>query len=143
MKRIWRGLNVLAAVFGWQFTFALLFVAALLVVALWHMHGPSVAVLSLLLVLMGIRAHDLGEPVEGPQTEYEAYWEGMQWTPEQIQDLHTSGVIRQAPDTGIYGLIVTPEQLAELEASPDWQRIQADRARHVVAFGPMHPSAEL
>lgn len=87
MKALWRGLQVLAAVFGWKFTLAILGVLALLLVSVWYMQGPIVAVIALLLALMAIRAHDIGEEdlrqeAEGqPFEDFAAHAKGHDYYP--------------------------------------------------------------
>lgn len=61
MKALLRGLQVMAAVFGWQFTLAIVGVMALLVGAVWFQYGLLAALIALVIALLAIRAHDIGD----------------------------------------------------------------------------------
>lgn len=76
LQRLYRGLVAMREVFGWQFTGVILLVMGLLLWAVFHVHGGIAAVLGLVLVLLAIRAHDLGElPDEEEPTEYSEFWQ--------------------------------------------------------------------
>ena len=66
LRRLHRGLVCLREAFGWQFTAVILAVAVLLVVAVLTIHGAFAGVGALVLVLLAIRAHDLGEDALPP-----------------------------------------------------------------------------
>jgi hypothetical protein len=73
LARQGRGWAALRMVFGRQFTAVIAFVMGLLLAALWARAGiPSVA-LGGFLLLLAIRAHDMGED-EDDRTELDAEW---------------------------------------------------------------------
>lgn len=64
MKRIWCGLVKMTEVFGMHFVAAIVAVAALLIWAVMHVHGPLAAVAGLICVLLAVRAHDFADDEE-------------------------------------------------------------------------------
>lgn len=69
LRRLHRGLICMREAFGWQFTAVIVAVLLLLVVAVLTIHGAFAGILALLLVLLAIRAHDLGEDALPPQAD--------------------------------------------------------------------------
>lgn len=76
----------MAAVLGWEFTVACLGVLALLLWAIAAHIAGFAAVAVGICALVAIRAHDVGQNppvVDEYRTEWDAFWAGDQWTPEQ------------------------------------------------------------
>lgn len=89
MKRIWCGLVKMTEVFGMHFVAAIVAVAAMLIWAVMHVHGPLAAVAGLICVLLAVRAHDFGAEEDEPNEVNAAYdpLAGQQWTPAERADL--------------------------------------------------------
>lgn len=101
MKRVWRGLAKMAEVFGMHFVVAIAAVAALLIWAVLHLHGPLAAVAGLICVLLAIRAHDFADDDEDEPTEVNAAYDplaGVSWTPAERAELRQQKSMPYAPN---------------------------------------------
>lgn len=74
LQRQRRGWIALRLVFGWQGVAAIAFVIGLLLSATLLIHGAIAFALVLFLLLLAIRAHDLGED-DGDRTEFTELWD--------------------------------------------------------------------
>lgn len=93
-RRIWRGVRALQRVLGLQFTASLLLIFGLLLWAVLRFHGGLAFVLGLILVLLAIRAHDLGDEQEPEPTEFSTFWTGDQWTAAELAELERERAAR-------------------------------------------------
>jgi hypothetical protein len=86
LRRVWRGFALAYALFGHYVTGALVLLVGLFLWASLSDHPITSFVLGAILALLVIRAHDMGYD-EPYRTEFDAYWLGSQWTPEQRAQL--------------------------------------------------------
>lgn len=74
LRRLRRGLACMREALGPQFTMVIVAVLLLLVVAVFTIHGAFAGVAALVLALLAIRAHDLGEDQAPEPSEFETFW---------------------------------------------------------------------
>lgn len=122
LAKLHRGLIAMREAFGWQFTAAILAVAALLLVSVGARAGIPALVLGALLVLLAIRAHDLGDDDE-ERTEFTEHWDPSPAGQRAREDAFLA------------------EQLEDLQAREAQARFLS--ARDAAALGKPHKPSEL
>lgn len=116
LRRVARGLSIMARVLGWQFVAAILVTIGLLLWALLHFHGLLAGVLGLVALLIAVRAHDLGEDLPAADPQAPAHDE------------------EAAP---------TSFEQEQRERAAARAQVAFLRQRHGVALGPAHDPREL